>query len=30
VDRDSLVEACKCCPVDALIALDEKGQQVAP
>jgi len=30
VDRESLVEACKCCPVDALIALDEEGQQVAP
>ena len=30
VDRDSLVEACKSCPVDALIALNEEGQQVAP
>ncbi len=30
VDRDILVEACKCCPVDALIALNEEGQEVAP
>ena len=30
VDRDALVEACACCPVDALIVLNEEGQQLAP
>ena len=30
VDRDALVDACACCPVDALIALNDKGQQLAP
>ena len=29
-DRDALVEACACCPVDALIVLNEEGQQLAP
>lgn len=30
VDRDALIEACACCPVDALIVLNEEGQQLAP
>ena len=29
-DRDALVEACASCPVDALIVLNEEGQQLAP
>lgn len=29
-DRKRLLEACECCPVDALIVLDENGRQVVP
>ena len=28
--RQSLIDACASCPVDALTALDEKGEQLAP
>ena len=30
VVREDLIEACACCPVDALEAYDEKGEQLAP
>jgi ferredoxin len=30
VERERLIEACRSCPVDALIALDESGAQLAP
>lgn len=29
-DRDRAVEACNVCPVDALVAIDERGNQLAP
>lgn len=29
-DRQRLLDACECCPVDALIVLDEEGRQVVP
>jgi ferredoxin len=29
-EPDRLVEACDVCPVDALVALDAKGVQLAP
>lgn len=30
IDRDRLLEACQVCPVDALIAADEDGEQLVP
>lgn len=30
VERDRMVEACRVCPVDALFAYDEDGNQLAP
>ena len=30
VDRETLLEACSSCPVDALMALDEEGAQLVP
>jgi ferredoxin len=30
IDRERLVDACTVCPVDALILLDEKGNQLVP
>ncbi len=30
VERERLVESCRVCPVDALIAHDESGEEVAP
>lgn len=30
IDRERLVEACQVCPVEALFAIDEKGEQLAP
>lgn len=30
VERDRMVEACRVCPVDALFAYDEEGNQFAP
>lgn len=30
VDRERMVEACRVCPVDALFAYDEEGNQLAP
>ena len=30
VDPERLVEACSACPVEALYAYDEDGQQLAP
>lgn len=30
VDRATLLEACERCPVDALIVLDEGGEQLVP
>ena len=30
ISREDLIEACACCPVDALEAYDEKGEQLAP
>ena len=30
VDRDVLLDACSSCPVDALTALDEEGEQLVP
>jgi ferredoxin len=30
VDREVLLESCSSCPVDALLALDEEGNQLAP
>ena len=29
-DRAKLIEACKICPVDALILVDETGKQIVP
>lgn len=29
-DRDRMVEACRVCPVNALFAYDEEGNQLAP
>ena len=28
--REGLIQACASCPVDALTAFDEKGEQLAP
>ena len=30
IERGELIEACKVCPVEALIALDKDGNQIAP
>jgi hypothetical protein len=30
IDRERLIEACRVCPVDALIAIDEEGKQIVP
>ena len=30
ISREALIEACSSCPVDALTAFDEKGEQLAP
>ena len=30
VDRERLLEACRVCPVDALIVLDAEGNQIVP
>lgn len=30
VDRETLLEACRSCPVDAITAFDAVGTQVAP
>ena len=30
IDEDRLVDACQFCPVGALEAFDEKGEQLAP
>ena len=30
IERDRLEEACVLCPVDALLAFDEEGEQVVP
>ena len=30
IDRERLLEACRVCPVDALIVLDSDGQQLVP
>ncbi len=30
VTREELIDACSSCPVDALTAFDEKGEQLAP
>jgi len=29
-DRDTALEACRICPVDALLVFDERGEQVVP
>jgi ferredoxin len=30
ITREELIEACASCPVDALSAFDQKGEQLAP
>ncbi len=30
VERERLLDACRSCPVDALIVLDDEGRQVLP
>lgn len=30
VDRDRLIEACRACPVDALVVIDEEGTEIVP
>ena len=30
IERQRLVDACQCCPVDALEAVDEEGNKLAP
>ena len=30
ITREKLIAACESCPVDALTAFDEKGEQLAP
>lgn len=30
ITREELIAACESCPVDALTAFDEKGEQLAP
>ena len=30
ISREALIEACASCPVDALTAFDERGEQLAP
>lgn len=30
VDRETLLEACRACPVDAITARDEEGRELVP
>jgi ferredoxin len=30
IDRERLIEACRVCPVNALIVIDEQGKQLVP
>ena len=30
IERDTLIEACRVCPVDALIVIDAEGKQIVP
>lgn len=30
VERERVIDACSVCPVDALIAIDEQGNQLVP
>ncbi|HIF37721.1 MAG TPA: ferredoxin [Gemmatimonadetes bacterium] len=30
IDQEALLEACRSCPVDAIVVLDGEGEQVAP
>lgn len=30
VDRETLLEACRSCPVDAIVATNEDGESLAP
>jgi len=30
VERDTVIEACEACPVDALIVIDSAGKQLVP
>lgn len=30
LSRERILEACRSCPVDALVALDENGEQIVP
>ena len=30
IERDELIEACKVCPLEALIALDKDGNKLVP
>ena len=30
IERERLLEACRLCPVDALIVIDEDGQTIVP
>ena len=29
-DRETAIEACRTCPVEAIVALDEDGRRIAP
>ena len=30
IDQERLIDACSVCPVDALIVIDDKGNQIVP
>jgi ferredoxin len=30
IDRDTVIEACRVCPVDALFVFDAEGKQIVP
>ena len=30
IDREKLIEACRVCPVDALLVFDAEGKQIVP
>ncbi len=30
IDRERMIEACRVCPVDALIVIDERNEQIVP
>ena len=30
VDRDRLIDACRVCPANAILVLDEEGRQIVP